>query len=97
MSSTGEERYWESQSEGMNSFLHHLKVVKIQGFSECENEISLIKFLLKHGKVLQEMFLICSREIISSKSSKDSLQRQKIKSQIMGFSRASSNAKILFH
>ncbi|CDP11865.1 unnamed protein product [Coffea canephora] len=90
-SSSGEERFWESQSQAMNSFLHHLKVVKIHGFSECENDISLVKFFLKHGKVLQEMFL-------SSSLSKpgNSLEREKIKSQIMGFSRASSNAKIWF-
>ena len=91
MSSSGEERYWESQSQAINSFLHHLRVVKIQGFSECENDISLVKFLLKHGKVLQEMFLCAELS-----KSRDSLQREKIKSQIMGFSRASSNAKILF-
>ncbi|KAL3509591.1 hypothetical protein ACH5RR_028992 [Cinchona calisaya] len=90
-SSSGEERYWESQSQAMNSFLHHLKVVKIHGFSECENDISLVKFLLKHGKVLQEMFL-CT----GISKPRNSLERDKIKSQIMGFSRASSNAKILF-
>nr|GMC70526.1 putative F-box/FBD/LRR-repeat protein At4g03220 [Ipomoea batatas]GMC72866.1 putative F-box/FBD/LRR-repeat protein At4g03220 [Ipomoea batatas]GMC72867.1 putative F-box/FBD/LRR-repeat protein At4g03220 [Ipomoea batatas] len=91
LSSTVEERFWESQSQVMKSFLQHLKIVKIHGFSECENEISLVKFLLKHGKVLEEMFLYGGFS-----KSRDSLHREKIKSQIMGFSRASGNAKIAF-
>lgn len=91
MSNSGEERFWESQSHAINSFLQHLKVVKIYGFSDCESDVSLVKFLLKHGKVLQEMFL-CA-EISKSR---DSLHREKIKSQIMGFSKASCNAKIVF-
>ncbi|XP_009606348.1 putative F-box/FBD/LRR-repeat protein At4g03220 [Nicotiana tomentosiformis] len=91
LSNSGEERFWESQSHAINSFLQHLKVVKIYGFSECESDVSLVKFLLKHGKVLQEMFL-CA-EISKSR---DSLHREKIKSQIMGFSKASCNAKIVF-
>ncbi|KAM3221979.1 putative F-box/FBD/LRR-repeat protein [Capsicum annuum] len=90
LSNSGEERFWESQSNAMNSFLQHLKVVKIHGFSECESDVSLVKFLLKHGKVLQEMFL-CAAE-----KSRDSLHRERIKSQIMGFSKASCNAKIVF-
>ncbi|KAH0653584.1 hypothetical protein KY290_031854 [Solanum tuberosum] len=92
LSNSGEERFWESQSNAMNSFLQHLKVVKIHGFSECESDVSLVKFLLKHGKVLQEMFL-CVAELSKSR---DSLHREKIKSQIMGFSKASCNAKIVF-
>ncbi|GFS31856.1 protein with RNI-like/FBD-like domain [Actinidia rufa] len=91
LSSSGEERYWESQAQALKSFLHHLKVVKIHGFSECENDISLVKFLLKHGKVLQEMVL-CSGHY----GSRDSLRRERLKSQMMGFSSASSNAKIAF-
>ncbi|KAK6919451.1 FBD domain [Dillenia turbinata] len=92
LSSSMEERYWESQIQLLKSFLHHLKVVKIHGFSECENEVSLAKFLLRHGKVLQEMTL-CSGHC----NSRDSLRREKVKSQMMGFSRASSNAKITYH
>ncbi|KAK4437312.1 putative F-box/FBD/LRR-repeat protein [Sesamum alatum] len=87
--SSGEERYWESQTQSLKPFLYHLKVVKIHGFTECENDISLVKFFLKNGKVLQEVFLFTSLS-----KPKDSLLREKIKSQIMGFSRASSNANI---
>ncbi|PIN20865.1 hypothetical protein CDL12_06421 [Handroanthus impetiginosus] len=89
--SSGEERYWESQTQSLKSFLHHLNVVKIHGFTECANDVSLVKFLLKHGKVLQQLFL-CT----SISKPRDSLLREKIKSQIMGFSRASSKAKIFF-
>ncbi|KAG6722409.1 hypothetical protein I3843_03G160500 [Carya illinoinensis] len=91
MSGSEEEQFWESQTQNLKSFLHHLKVVKIHGFLECENEVSLAKFLLKHGKALQEMTL-CTGHCIA----RDSLRRQKIRSQMMGFSRASSNAKIAF-
>ncbi|KAK9924628.1 hypothetical protein M0R45_032987 [Rubus argutus] len=92
MSNSEEEKYWESQTLNLKSFLHHLKIVKIHGFLECENEVSLAKFLLKHGKALEEMILstgYCKARY--------SLQRQKIRSQMMGFSWASSNAKIAFH
>ncbi|CAA0825209.1 Putative F-box/FBD/LRR-repeat protein [Striga hermonthica] len=89
--SSGEERYWESQTQYLKPFLHNLKVVKIHGFTEGANEVSLVKFLLTHGKVLQELFLWTSLS-----RPRDSLLREKIKSQIMGFSRASSNANIVF-
>lgn len=92
MTSTEEEQYWESQIQTLKSFLQHLKVVKIHGFLECENEVTLAKFLLKHGKALEEM-IICGGRC----NSRDTLRRQKIRSQMMGFSRASSNAKVAFH
>ncbi|KAL2476772.1 putative F-box/fbd/LRR-repeat protein [Abeliophyllum distichum] len=60
LSSSGEERYWESQTEGLKCFLHNLKVVKIHGFAEYANDISLVKFLLKNGEVLQELSLCTS-------------------------------------
>ncbi|KAI5568003.1 hypothetical protein BDE02_13G128900 [Populus trichocarpa] len=92
LSTSAEEQYWESQLQALRPFLDHLKVVKIHGFLECENEVSLAKFLLKHGKDLQEMTL-CTANCCNFK---DSLRRQKVRSQIMGFSWASSNAKIVF-
>ncbi|KAI9075282.1 hypothetical protein K1719_042687 [Acacia pycnantha] len=92
VASTEEEQFWESQIQTLKSFLQHLKVVKIYGFLECEDEVTLALFLLKHGKVLEEMIL-CGRRF----NSRDSLRRQKIRSQMKGFSRASSNAKLAFH
>ncbi|KAK6253024.1 hypothetical protein QUC31_014744 [Theobroma cacao] len=91
MPTSEEEQFWESQTQTLKSFLNHLSVVKIHGFLECENEVSLAKFLLKHGKALQEMTLSSGHC-----NYRDSLRRQKIRSQMMGFSRASSNAKIAF-
>ncbi|XP_052179009.1 putative F-box/FBD/LRR-repeat protein At4g03220 [Diospyros lotus] len=91
LSSSGEERFWESQSQALKQFLNHLKVVTIHGFSQCENDVILAKFLLKHAKVLQEMTL-CSGHY----THRDSLRRERIKSQMMGFSKASSNAQISF-
>ncbi|KAB2610571.1 F-box/FBD/LRR-repeat protein [Pyrus ussuriensis x Pyrus communis] len=87
-----EEKYWESQTQTLKPFLQNLKVVKIHGFLEYETEVSLTKFLLKHGKALEEMIL-CTGHC----KAKYSFHRQKIRSQMMGFSWASSNAKIAFH
>ncbi|KAH7576819.1 hypothetical protein JRO89_XS01G0156800 [Xanthoceras sorbifolium] len=92
MYTSEEEQYWQSQTQTLKPFLDNLNVVEIHGFLECENEVSLAKFLLKHGKALQEMTL-CTGHC----NYRDSLRRQKIRSQMMGFSWASSNAKISFH
>lgn len=88
---SSEEQFWESQSQALKPLLNNLSVVKIHGFLECETEVSLAKFLLKHGKALQQMTLFSGHCHY-----RDSLRRQKIRSQMMGFSRASSNAKIEF-
>ncbi|WCJ37662.1 Protein with RNI-like/FBD-like domains [Euphorbia peplus] len=93
MSNSKEEQYWESQIQELKPFLSNLKIVQIDGFLECENEVSLAKFLLKHCKDLQQMTL-CSPH--SNCREKDSLRRQKIRSQIMGYSSASSSAIISF-
>lgn len=70
----------------MKPFLETLKVVKIDGFMEYEDEVSIVKFLLKYGSALEEMNLKCSGNIHGS--------GQQIKSQLTGCTRASSNAKI---
>lgn len=84
-------QYWESQTYELESFLNHLEFVEIHGFLECENEMSLAIFLLRHGKALIKMTLR------SSFLCRDSLRRQMIRSQLTGFSKASSKAKISFH
>lgn len=88
MTYSEEEKYWETQMSAMKSFLENLKVVKIRGFMGCKAEVSLAKFLLRHGKALKEMVL-CS-------GNRDALLEDKIKSQMIGFSGAASNAKISF-
>ncbi|CAN1232156.1 Putative F-box/FBD/LRR-repeat protein At4g03220 [Linum perenne] len=91
-SSSEQEQYWESRVESMKPFLNNLKIVKIHGFLEYENEVSLAKFLLKHGKGLQEMTLSTHRHCNNYWAS----LRKKIKSQMMGFPWASSKAKFSF-
>ncbi|WVZ04483.1 hypothetical protein V8G54_025289 [Vigna mungo] len=91
MTITEGEQYWESQIRTLESFLQHLKVVKIHGFLDYENEVALAKFLLKHGKSLEEMVLHTGHC-----NARDTLRRQKIRSQMVGFSWASSNAKVAF-
>lgn len=86
MTITEGEQYWESQIRTLESFLQHLKVVKIHGFLDYENEVALAKFLLKHGKALEEMILHTGHC-----NARDTLRRQ-----MMGFSWASSNAKVAF-
>ncbi|XP_019090603.1 PREDICTED: putative F-box/FBD/LRR-repeat protein At4g03220 [Camelina sativa] len=87
--SNSEIQYWESQTYELES-LNHLEFVEIHGFLECENEMSLAMFLLRHGKALIKMTLR------SSFLCRDSLRRQMIRSQLTGFSMASSKAKISF-
>lgn len=89
--SNSEIQYWESQTYELEAFLNHLEFVEIHGFLECENEMSLAIFLLRHGKALIKMTLR------SSFLCRDSLRRQMIRSQLTGFSMASSKAKISFH
>ena len=63
----------------------------MEGLVESESEIGLIKFLLKHGMALQEMIL-CSGHC----NSRDPVRRNEIRSQMMGFSWASSSAELAF-
>ncbi|KAL5573189.1 hypothetical protein UlMin_022786 [Ulmus minor] len=91
VSSSEEEKFWESQIQNMKSFLHHLKQVEIHGFLGCANEVSLAKFLLKHGKVLEELIL-CTE----NKNRKDFLRRETSRLKLKGFSLANPNATIKF-
>ncbi|XP_008230170.1 PREDICTED: putative F-box/FBD/LRR-repeat protein At4g03220 [Prunus mume] len=55
-----EEQFWEAQAQTPSPFLCHLKVVKIRVFRKIGHEgvISIARFLLEHGKNLQEMIII---------------------------------------
>lgn len=87
-----EEQFWETQTDPLKSFLLHLKVVRIEGFTDCLNEVSLTQFLLKHGTALQELTLFTNKT-----NHRDSFRRREIKSKIMAFSRASSDVKIQYY
>ncbi|KAL8267329.1 hypothetical protein R6Q59_004673 [Mikania micrantha] len=90
LSRSWEEKYWESQIKDLGPLLHHLKIAKIHGFSEYD--ISVVKFLLQHGKVLQEFILY-----LGDDCSRGYRQPEKLKSRIMGFTRASVDVKLAFH
>ncbi|XP_056158387.1 putative F-box/FBD/LRR-repeat protein At4g03220 isoform X1 [Syzygium oleosum] len=85
-----EEKQWEIRRKAIGSFLDHLKVGKITGLLDCEEEVSLTKFLLRHGKSLNKMILC-----LEARKVKDSTLKQ-IRSRIVEFSKAASNAKISF-
>ncbi|XP_008369622.2 putative F-box/FBD/LRR-repeat protein At4g03220 [Malus sylvestris] len=54
-----EEQFWESQAQILSHFLCHLKVVNIHDYSHRinENVIKFARFLLEHGRSLQEIIL----------------------------------------
>ncbi|MFS8031261.1 putative F-box domain, FBD domain, leucine-rich repeat domain superfamily [Helianthus anomalus] len=84
------EQYWDTKTKDLEPLLHHLKVVKIQGFSE--DHIKLVEFLLQHGKVLQDLILGLEINNLS-----DCHRHEKLKSRIMGLSRSSLHTKLAFH
>ncbi|XP_071695263.1 putative F-box/FBD/LRR-repeat protein At4g03220 [Rutidosis leptorrhynchoides] len=84
-----QENYWESQIEGLSPLLKYLKFVTIQGVTEYHG-MSLAKFTLKYGTVLQDFIIYPGEEDWNT-------QHERIKSSIMKFSRASIDAKITFH
>ncbi|XP_073148151.1 putative F-box/FBD/LRR-repeat protein At4g03220 [Henckelia pumila] len=88
-----EMKYWESQTQCFESLAHRLKAVKIYGFVEYALELSFVKFMLKHGKVLRQVFLHNSS--VSSKQM-PMLVRENFRSQILCFSKASPNVSIVF-
>ncbi|KAI3728814.1 hypothetical protein L6452_17458 [Arctium lappa] len=93
LSSSWEEQYWESQTNDLKPLLRFLRVVKIQGFSECENDIIiLVKFLLQYGRVLQDLIFYPG-----DYTSRGYHRHEKFKSRIMGFTRASLDAKLAFY
>ncbi|KAL6287447.1 hypothetical protein ACE6H2_011837 [Prunus campanulata] len=58
-----EEQFWDAQAQTLSPFLCHLKVVKIRVFQNMGHEgvICIARFLLEHGKNLQEMIITTPR------------------------------------
>lgn len=55
-----EEQFWQAQAQTLNPLLCHLKVVKIWVPTkdiDHERVINIVRFLLEHGKNLQEMII----------------------------------------
>lgn len=84
----------ESQNQNFKSLEHHLKVVRIHIQNTWrltrvhKSTANLVKFLLKHGRVLQEMTLT-----LKSRHGDPRILRPIIHSRMMKFPRASSNVK----
>ncbi|XP_047331180.1 putative F-box/FBD/LRR-repeat protein At4g03220 [Impatiens glandulifera] len=92
MNDLNNDKYWEEQLLEMHSFLNHIRKVKLDViFESYEDNISLAKFLLKNGKVLEEMVLCIGLNTLIG------LARHKLmKSDLMECSSASSKAKLVF-
>lgn len=89
LDSTGctEEQYWQNQVQSSSAFLCHLNVVKIYtNFSVFYSMINNVRFLLEHGRSLQDMNFCCSVKPLS-------FWLNEIR-RIEGFPRASSEVKI---
>ncbi|KAJ3702004.1 hypothetical protein LUZ61_005709 [Rhynchospora tenuis] len=78
---------WEEQ--GSLSFLDHLKTVTVKGFWGDQCDVELLRYLVVHGKVLQTITLLCSKNI--TKKFVDIKKRQ-----ICIERRASSNLALFF-
>ncbi|PWA83718.1 F-box domain, cyclin-like protein [Artemisia annua] len=88
--SSWEEHQWESQLKDLKPLLCYLKVVKIHGIND--NDINLVKFLLKHGMFLQDIILY-----LRGHKSQSCNRHEKLISRITRLSRASVDAKLAFH
>ncbi|KAI5340428.1 hypothetical protein L3X38_019702 [Prunus dulcis] len=51
-----EEQFWESQAQTLSPFLCHLKLVNLR-VADPMHVVDVARFLLKHGKELQEMVI----------------------------------------
>lgn len=57
------DQFWEAQAQSLSPFLCHLKVVKIQNLKDMKHEgvINIARFLLEHGRDLQEMIFVLQK------------------------------------
>ncbi|XP_047335941.1 putative F-box/FBD/LRR-repeat protein At4g03220 [Impatiens glandulifera] len=86
-----EDKYWGDRVPKMNSFFNHLRMFKFDGFLECDKDISLVMFLIKHGNVLEEVILCLGKG-----KKRQLASRERIMSMMMSFSWASSKGRIVF-
>ncbi|XP_047335938.1 putative F-box/FBD/LRR-repeat protein At4g03220 [Impatiens glandulifera] len=91
MSDSSDDKFWKSQIPEMRSFLNHLRRVKLKGFLECDKDISLVKFLLQNGKVLEEMILCFEFD-----SNLRFECQKKIKHMVTRWRRASCKVEVVF-
>ncbi|KAK9910752.1 hypothetical protein M0R45_034699 [Rubus argutus] len=86
-----EEQYWESQAQALIDFLYHLNVamIHVKGSMIHKSVVTLVRFLLEHGRGLQEMVLT-SQQLNSGNLS---LWEDQIR-LLEGFPRASADVKL---
>ncbi|KAK9269329.1 hypothetical protein L1049_001100 [Liquidambar formosana] len=70
-----------------------LKAVEIKGFRGTPNELQLLKYLLKFGRVMEKLTLNFSREVLSN--GRNMASYQQIAQQLQQFEIASGNLRLL--
>ncbi|KAG0469599.1 hypothetical protein HPP92_015646 [Vanilla planifolia] len=104
-SDCGEENFWNCQSVPFFCLKHNLKKVVVENFKGEDNEINLLKFLLKNACVLEDMlvyvparFFIGPAEAYLEYCSEDGRATKKYVNNIrrLLLSPRSSHAEILF-
>lgn len=84
-------QYWESQAQALSDFLYQLKVamIHVNGSIIHQSVVTLVRFLLEHGRGLQEMVL-SSRQL-----NFDNLSLWEDQTGLLeGFPRASTDVKL---
>lgn len=106
-----EKEYWESLTVTFPCLVHHLKTIKIinfmgegrlhsslkvTNFHEKDEQIKLVKFLLKNAMVLEKMTLhVCNRpKYVKVEQWPELLLR--VTQKLVAFPRASSRAEVIF-
>lgn len=82
--------YLESQAKHVKCLLHHLKTVKITQFVEQHSVFPFLEFILKNGRVLENLVIIAKREL--EENSPASLL--KVAQRLLSLPRASSRAVV---
>ncbi|RWR88403.1 putative F-box protein [Cinnamomum micranthum f. kanehirae] len=103
-----EREYWESLTATFPCLVHHLKTIKITGFlgegsrikvtsfHEKDEQIKLVKFLLKNAMVLEKMIIhVCDRpKFVKVEQWPEILLG--VAQKLVAFPRASSRAEVTF-
>lgn len=79
---------WEAPDQAIPCLTNHVKVVELFEVNGKQNELELMKFLLKHGQVLQKMSINWPIDIKGV---------EEIIPEIMKFPKTSSDVALRFH
>ncbi|XP_059306954.1 uncharacterized protein LOC132058485 [Lycium ferocissimum] len=84
--------YLVSQAKHVKCLLHHLKTVKITQFVDEHSIFQFLEFILKNGRVLENLVIIAKRD--QGENSPESLL--KVAQRLLSLPRASSRAVVTF-